>query len=42
MLRTYQPNTKKAKKDHGFFARKEASTGILKNRRQKRKKKLSK
>ena len=33
MLRTYQPNTRKAKKDHGFFARKEAGTGILKNRR---------
>ena len=28
MLRTYQPNTRKAKKDHGFFARKEAGTGV--------------
>ena len=40
MLRTYQPNTRKAKKDHGFFARKEA--GVLNKRRQKGRKKLSK
>ena len=32
MLRTYQPNTRKAKKDHGFFARKEAGTGVLNKR----------
>ena len=42
MLRTYQPNTKKAKKDHGFRARKEAGTGILNKRRQQGRKKLSK
>ena len=42
MLRTYQPNTKKAKKDHGFIARKEAGTGILNKRRQKGRKKLCK
>ena len=42
MLRTYQPNTKKAKKDHGFFSSKESGTGIVKNRRHKGRKKLSK
>jgi len=42
MLRTYQPNTKKAKKDHGFRARKKAGTGILESRRQKGRKNLSK
>lgn len=42
MLRTFQPNTKKEKKDHGFFARKKAGTGILNNRRAKGRKKLSK
>ena len=42
LLRTYQPNTRKAKKDHGFFARKEAGTGVLNKRRQKGRKKLSK
>ncbi len=42
MLRTYQPNAKKAKKDHGFMARKEAGTGILNKRRQKGRKKLCK
>ena len=42
MLRTYQPNTRKAKKDHGFFARIEAGTGVLNKRRQKGRKKLSK
>ncbi len=42
MKRTYQPNTRKEKKDHGFFARKEAGTGILNKRRQKGRKKLSK
>ena len=42
MLRTYQPNTRKAKKDHGFFARKEAGTGVLNKRRQKGRKELSK
>lgn len=42
MKRTFQPNTKKEKKDHGFFARKEAGTGILNRRRAKGRKKLSK
>ncbi len=42
MLRTYQPNKKKAKSNHGFFARKEAGTGILNKRRQKGRKSLSK
>ena len=42
MKRTFQPNTKKEKKDHGFFARKEAGTGILNKRRSKGRKKLSK
>ncbi|MDD2238355.1 MAG: 50S ribosomal protein L34 [Bacilli bacterium] len=39
MKRTYQPNTRKRKKKHGFFARK--LTNILKNRRKKGRKILS-
>lgn len=42
MLRTFQPNKRKEKKDHGFFARKNAGTGILASRRKKGRKKLSK
>lgn len=42
MKRTFQPNTRKEKKDHGFFARKEAGTGVLNKRRAKGRKKLSK
>lgn len=42
MLRTYNPNKDKKKKDHGFFARKKAGTDILKNRRNKGRKELSK
>ena len=42
MLRTYQPNKRKEKKDHGFFARKEAGTNILQKRRTKGRKKLCK
>ena len=42
MLRTFQPNKSKEKKDHGFFARKEAGTGILNKRRKKGRKKLCK
>lgn len=42
MLRTFQPNNKKKKKDHGFFARKEAGTGILNKRRAKGRKELAK
>ena len=42
MKRTYQPNTKKMKTDHGFFARKEAGTKVVKNRRKKGRKELTK
>jgi large subunit ribosomal protein L34 len=42
MKRTFQPNNKKAKKDHGFFARKEGSGNILNKRRNKGRKVLSK
>ncbi len=42
MKRTYQPNKRKEKKVHGFFARKLACTGILTRRRKKGRKKLSK
>ena len=42
MLQTYQPNKKKAKKDHGFFARKEAGTSVVSNRRKKGRKRLTK
>jgi ribosomal protein L34 len=42
MKRTYQPNKSKAKKDHGFFARKEAGTGVVNKRRQKGRKRLTK
>lgn len=42
MKRTYQPNTSKMKKDHGFFARKKAGTGIINSRRKKGRKELSK
>lgn len=40
MKGTYQPNKRKMKKKHGFFARKE--TNILKARRKKGRKQLSK
>ena len=42
MLRTFQPNKKKEKKDHGFMSRKKAGTGILNKRRAKGRTKLSK
>jgi large subunit ribosomal protein L34 len=42
MKRTFQPNNKKAKKDHGFFARKESAGNILNKRRTKGRKELSK
>ena len=42
MKRPFQPNNHKKKKNHGFFARKLAGTGILNKRRQKGRKKLSK
>ena len=38
MKRTFQPNNRKRKKKHGFFARKESN--VLKSRRQKGRKKL--
>ena len=41
MKRTFQPNNHKKKKNHGFFARKLAGTGIMNLRRSKGRKKLS-
>ena len=41
MKRPFQPNNHKRKKNHGFFARKLAGTGILNQRRAKGRKKLS-
>lgn len=40
MKRTYQPNNRKKAKKHGFFAR--MKSNILKKRRQKGRKRLSK
>ena len=40
MKRTYQPNNRKMKKKHGFFARK--NSDVLKSRRRKGRKRLSK
>jgi len=42
MLRTFQGNKRKEKKDHGFMSRKKAGTGILNRRRNKGRKNLSK
>lgn len=42
MKRTFQPNNRKAKKNHGFFARKEGAGNILNKRRAKKRQVLSK
>jgi len=42
MKRTFQPNNNKAKKNHGFFARKNGEGNILNTRRAKGRKVLSK
>lgn len=42
MKRTFQPNKRKSKKKHGFFARMKARTGIISARRKKGRKKLTK
>ncbi len=42
MKRPFQPNKAKRKKTHGFFARKEANTGIVTARRKKQRKILTK
>ncbi len=41
MKRTWQPNKRKTKKTHGFFARKQADTGIVTRRRKKGRKALT-
>ncbi len=41
MKRPFQPNNRKRKKKHGFFARKLAGTGIINQRRAKGRKKVS-
>jgi large subunit ribosomal protein L34 len=42
MKQTFQPNNKKAKKDHGFLARKVGKGNILSTRRNKGRRILSK
>jgi large subunit ribosomal protein L34 len=41
MKRTWQPNKRKTAKTHGFFARKEADTGVVNRRRSKGRKVLT-
>ncbi len=41
MKRTWQPNKRKKQKTHGFFARKQAGTGIVSGRRKKGRKRLT-
>lgn len=41
MKRTFQPNNRKKKKIHGFFARKQKGTNILNKRRSKGRKEIS-
>ena len=40
MKRTFQPNNRKKAKKHGFFARKNANSNILKTRKDKGRKRL--
>ena len=42
MKRPFQPNNRKAKKVHGFFARKESKGHVLSQRRNKGRKTLTK
>ena len=41
MKRTYQPNKRRRAKKHGFFARVKSKGNVLKNRRAKKRKRLS-
>ncbi len=41
MKRTWQPNKRKTKKTHGFFARKKSDSGVVESRRKKGRKRLT-